>query len=356
MRQILIHGMFWFALLMSCSDSSDKDQSGVTSTGNAGDVAGYVVAQHGVGGLGRTHVAAAVVSVDSALVQILGEGGKILDSVRTNREGAFRFRNLPEGMEKVVASLNGMVASLDFEDIQEGEQISRLELGAGSQWIADTLPVGIYSAEPGPVWSPITGLYSYQADSSSIRFLRTFDSDTLTDTTWKLSFLDPEMLLWNPNQNGCSNKARFFSLAPGVVTENNWFYNGDLAEDFGTGNTLCSQALNGLPEMNRFGMSGFEMLFLDSSRFKGVFYDREYCLTEAVAMQDLYGATLPSAARMETQDCNSFRILQGDSDTTVVRVLWLDIAAEWGEEEIRRGDSSWVHRGPWREFSLERVH
>lgn len=342
----------WHLLMVACSDSSTKDHSGVTSTGNAGDVAGYVVARQGVG-LGREQAVVALSSVDSALVVLSDAEGNVVDSMRSNREGAFRFRNISAGDYELTASLAGKKAFLTVTAEEMGAYVSRLQLGETSKWLMDTLPVGIYSALPGRVWSSITGRYSYDSANGSIRFIRTFDSDSILAGVWQVFFLDPEMFLWNPNQNGCTSRASFFSLASRMVEGNHWFYNGNLAEDYGGVATVCSQPLEGLPEMRLFGMSGLELQFNENGRMKGIFYDRSWCLTQSVSMAQIYGSSIPDDAQIAVRDCNSFQVNRTNGDSTIVRVLWLDLAAEWGEEEIRHGTSSWIRRGSWSQFSVE---
>lgn len=354
MRSLIRYLLTLLIFLSACSDSSTKEQSGVTSTGNAGDVAGYVVVQSGVG-LSKQSAANSFGPVDSALVVIETEDGTVVDSMRSNLEGAFRFRKVPSGEYKLWAELDGQRTDLILSLEEQEEHVSRLALNEESVRLYDTVPVGLFSAEPGRVWLSVLGRYAYDATLGQIHFVRTFDGDSVDGGVWHMAFYDPEMYVWNPNQSSCNNKASFFSMAPQQLVGNHWFYNGDLAEDFGGEVSFCSQALLGLSEMNQLGVSGLEMQFGQKGAFKGIFYDGDWCLSEAVSLPEIYQSKLPLNAQMEIRDCNSFVVVQGENDSTTVRVLWLDMTAEWGEEEIRKGDSSWVHRGPWREFSLERA-
>ena len=100
LRKVL--GSLGALLLLACT-AGIHDQAGVTSTGNAGELAGIVYADNSANLSRHAMVSAAQLPADSALVVLLNSVGAVVDSQHTNRDGGFLFRQLSQGSYSVYA-------------------------------------------------------------------------------------------------------------------------------------------------------------------------------------------------------------------------------------------------------------
>ncbi len=336
-------------VLLACSGTSQEENAGVTSTGNAGEVAGIVVVELDAA-LSKTSMTGT--PVDSALVTIFDHNMQLIDSMRTNLEVSFWFRNVAPGDSYVRASLNDDVTEYDVH-VEKGNQ-SLLDLvlnGESSELAANTLRIGLYSAKPGRVWQRLFFGYKYDEDLAQIDVTRWNSFDDSINGTWMVQFNNFQMNLRNQDQGTCEANRNFFSTLQYEVVDNNWFFNGDLAEEYLT-DDYCDDPLESFPEMKFFRMSGLELQFELSGVLKAALYDHQWCLSDAVDLNDVYRNGIPADAEVTIRDCNSFEVTTKDSVQYVVRVLWLDPGFGEGIEEIQSDGNVWVRRGLISEFSL----
>jgi|GEM_PF-4833783 len=328
--------------ILACSFNV-QDQSGVTSTGNSGELAGLVYDGQSVALARQNGFAANPHLADSAKVILFDSKHIPLDSQYTNSDGSFLFRNLERGNYRVVAIFRGDSSVLSMVNLQAGQRYAAQMMIGGQSGPA---PVGeqaisLYSSNEGQVEQNVWLTFLENAAQAEVQVQRISGKDTLRGN-WMFTFQNMGLQLRDSAQAGCSKGGLFFSTLSGQIQDNNWFYNGDLRGDYGAGD-VCGNALPTLPEMQQLNMGGLELLF-GRSKLQAKFYESKWCFTRDVS-QTLWNLDTISNHNVEVVDCNSLRIISMKPDTVTIRTLWFDPGEAAVSEELSHNGSSCIYTG-----------
>jgi len=326
--------------LLACTA---QNHAGVTSTGNAGEIAGTVYDGVGVTMARQAMQAAAPQPADSAKVVLLNAAGSIVDSQRTNRDGGFLFRELDVGAYTVYAVFKQDTARLSSVQLTATQGYQALMTIGGQSGPAPkgASAVSLYSTEAGQVEQSFLLDYNYDSTHQQVKVTRRIGK---TDSLgiWSVSFQAVEMILRDTTQSSCTTGGHFFSTLPSQVQANNWFYNGDLRVDYIDASNLCGSPLPELQEMRTLNMGGLEMLF-DSTQVRAKFYQSNWCLNSSTTFPSVY-ASFVTLGALDTIDCNSIRAVNS-TDTVVVRTLWYDPSAIAASLELTHRGSICIYTG-----------
>jgi len=330
-------GIITFMLLLwGLSACTLRDHAGVTSTGNAGEIAGFVY-QNSSTALSRKFAATADLNVqDSARVYLLNQSGALLDSMVTNVDGAFWFKALAAGTYGVRVVWGTDTALLENIDLQKDEvyQASMILGGQSGTAGVSTPRVSVFATQPASYQIAITLAYLYDTATHSIVVTRDTGKANLI-STWGITFSDPNMTLC-PSGKTCPPGLDYFSTNSGVIRNNNWFYNGSLETD--------SLVLGALPEMGILGVSNMELSFTDDS-LKVSLYDDSWCLLQDSHIMNYYAQIISDSMNLSAVNCNTLSISGIDNKTYQIRVLDFDALRLHTREEISDSSASCVRTG-----------
>lgn len=291
--------------LWACA--KDNDLSGVTSTGNAGEIAGIVMPE-GNSALGRWSLAASTVQdkgLPHAWVYRIDERGIKQDSTLTDAFGLFAFDSVPEGVWTLKAVWEGETAELKGVELPFGKTLrTLLSLHGRSEILADSwLPPGLHSAA-----SRVDTLQygmSYVFDSLSLRLTVKrpsagacgWSGGEAIEALWSVRRASLNLYLRNAAESSCP-ELEFFSTLPNDMNHNNWFLNGSLRALRDTLPSSCTEPLPGLPEMLAAGMETVT-LHMEGGNLRAVFSALDWCL-----LRDARGLdSVPAGYTASVKDC-----------------------------------------------------
>jgi hypothetical protein len=336
--------MQFLAILCACS-LKIKDQTGVTSTGNSGEIAGVVYDASSQALARQTLQASAPKVIYSATVILRSASGVPLDSMQSNRDGTFWFRDLTDGVYQLSVFWEMDSTELRSIHLDQNElfQAQLVLVGQSGPLENSGRSISLYSSEPGLVEQSYWLDYIYDSTTQNLKIKRPV-GETFTEGSWITTFSNMDLALRNTSQNGCVQNGHFFSTLSNQIHGNNWYYNGDLLLDYPLGSSSrCQEPLIGLPEMNQMGMDGLLLQF-DSTHVRARFASNDWCFTRDADWTRLSVAHL-SIGSFEIVNCNTFRLIKSTADTISIRILWIDLGAGTISEEVSTGKNSCIYTG-----------
>lgn len=306
------HHLVCVALACCWGCAKDKDISGVTSTGNAGEIAGIVMSEnHST--LARWSMAAASgqdKGLQSAWVYRLDENGIKQDSALTDAFGLFAFDSVPAGVWTLRAVWEGDTAELQSVELPFGKIIKTLlNLKGRSEILADSwLPPGLHSAASRVDTLQYGMSYVFDSLSMHLNVKRLpagacgWSGGKAVEATWSVRRASLNLYLRNEEQSDCP-ELEFFSTLPNDMNHNNWFLNGSLRALRDTLPSSCTEPLPGLPEMLASGMETVT-LHMEGTTMRAVFSALDWCL-----LRDARGLdSVPAGYSASMVDCITQKI------------------------------------------------
>lgn len=298
-------------LLYSCTENAKH--TGVTSTGNPGEVAGIVVSQR-PNHLAKPSLIAqqakdSLYPLRNALI-IMSKGNQKIDSTYSDALGYFHLDSIASGDYRLVAYFQNDSAVLENLEVDSIHLNVQLTLYGSSQLLETSwTPSSTFSdqSDVAKILVPLRWSYEEQTQILTIYRLKASLGQcaqaTYDTAQWSVEWNALTMKLKEP---GC-DAFPFFSTAPEVLAGNSWFLNENLQTYASVQNPSpgCSGHLPLLKEMKKWNMQALRLDFKENGVLNAVLEGDLWCMNDILQPSSEWSLLLGGLS-LTTQNCHLY--------------------------------------------------